>query len=579
MSELFLKIINRSISASWLILAVLALRLVLKKAPRWSSVLLWGIVGLRLICPFSIESRLSLIPSAETISPGIMMEPIPSIHTGVQVINSVINPVIGSSLAPAPGASANPLQIWIPILAAVWAAGVAALVLYTAVSCWRLHRKVDTAVLCKDNIYRSEHVSSPFLLGIIKPKIYLPFQLDGQTWEQVVAHEQAHIRRKDHWWKPLGFLLLTVHWFNPLMWLAYGLLCRDLELACDERVIKDLSSGQKADYAQALVTCSASRPGMGACPLAFGEVGVKERVKSVMNYKKPALWMIALAAAVCAAAAVCFLTNPREDSFSLRVTVPAGTQDEFVRADEEISPLGRRITVACGEGLGDTQAEIKPVEARQETAYDEAYYLTPGMPVKIEAEKGGWFRLSVRVQNPTEEDREVYVKVSGVKVRVASGTGDARKWFDYLESPMDWDSHLEISIPEIPDTTFRWYPERMEVETGGESILLYTGMPIWNAYFCDLTGDGIPELCSTYSLGSGIIDNRVVIYDYANAASYELSDRGNFDFNLRFSESDGCLYVDKSDYSTGKMVESGRLVFKDNCIQLEGGHVVSQERY
>ena len=211
MNELFLKIINMSISASWLVLAVLLLRFVLKKAPKWVNVLLWGIVAVRLICPFSIESALSLIPSAETISPDIMMAAKPTIQSGIPAVNSIVNPVISDAFAPQPVASANPLQIWIPILSIVWAVGVAALLLYTAVSYWRLRCKVSEAVILRDNIYQSENVASPFVLGIIKPKIYLPYHMDGQDLSHVVAHEQAHIRRRDHWWKPLGFLLLTIH--------------------------------------------------------------------------------------------------------------------------------------------------------------------------------------------------------------------------------------------------------------------------------------------------------------------------------------------------------------------------------
>lgn len=309
-SEVFLKIINMSISASWLVLAVLLLRLVLKKAPKWVSVLLWGIVAVRLICPFSIESMLSLIPSAETISPEIMMDWTPEVSTGIGSLDTVVNPIISESFAPKPYASANPLQILIPVAAIVWLAGIAAMLLYTAVSYLLLCRKVATAVLLRNNIYQSENVDSPFVLGIIKPKIYLPFRMDGKNLEHVIAHEESHIRRKDHWWKPLGFLLLAIHWFNPLMWLGYILLCRDIELACDEKVIKEMDNEAKADYTQALVACSVNRRSIAACPLAFGEVGVKQRVKSVMNYKKPAFWIIVTAVLACVIVAVCFLTNP-----------------------------------------------------------------------------------------------------------------------------------------------------------------------------------------------------------------------------------------------------------------------------
>ena len=312
MSEAFLKVVNMSISAGWLVLAVLALRLIMKKAPKWVNVLLWGIVAVRLICPFSIESALSLIPSRETISPEIMMDWTPEISTGIDTLDQVVNPAITASFAPNPGTSANPLQILIPVVANLWLLGVLILLGYTAISYLTLRLKLRTAVILRDNIFQCETVSSPFVLGILKPKIYLPYSMDGNNLNHVVAHEQAHIKRKDHWWKPLGFLLLTIYWFNPLMWVAYILLCRDIELACDEKVIAELGNEQRADYTQALVSCAVNRHMIAACPLAFGEVGVKERVKSVMNYKKPAFWIIVTALVVCAVVAVCFLTDPFE---------------------------------------------------------------------------------------------------------------------------------------------------------------------------------------------------------------------------------------------------------------------------
>lgn len=311
MADIFLKIVNMSISASWIALAVLILRLLLKKAPKWITVLLWGIVAVRLVCPFNFESVMSLIPSTETISTDIMMDKTPTIDSGIPVINNTINPIISSSFAPDPVASANPLQILIPILSIVWVSGIMIMLIYTVISYLRVKRKIGTAVLLRDNIYQSESVVSPFVLGIIKPKIYLPFNMNEQDMEHVIAHEQAHIRRKDHLWKPLGFLILTIHWFNPLMWLGYVLLCRDIELACDEKVIKELDTEQKADYSQALLTCSVNRRMIAACPLAFGEVGVKNRVKSVLNYKKPAFWIVVVAIITSIIVAVCFLTNPK----------------------------------------------------------------------------------------------------------------------------------------------------------------------------------------------------------------------------------------------------------------------------
>jgi beta-lactamase regulating signal transducer with metallopeptidase domain len=301
-----------SISASYIVLAVLLLRFVFKKAPKWISVVLWGIVAVRLICPFSFESIFSLIPSAETVSPYMITNSKPQIDTGVSIINNTLNPIISEFFRPAPGDSAYPLQIWIPILAVIWIVGIAVLLGYTVISYIRVKRRIGTAMLLKDQIYQSEFVISPFVLGLIKPKVYLPLNMNEKDMAYVVAHEQAHIRRKDHLWKPLGFLLLTLHWFNPLMWLGYILLCRDIELACDEKVIKELDRNARADYSQALLTCSVNRRMIAVCPLAFGEVGVKDRVKYVLNYKRPAFWIMIVAIVLCVVLAVCFLTNPEK---------------------------------------------------------------------------------------------------------------------------------------------------------------------------------------------------------------------------------------------------------------------------
>ena len=387
MSELFLKIVNMSISASWVVVAVLALRFCLKKAPKWVNVLLWGIVAARMVFPFSIESVLSLIPSAETISPTIMMEQSPSVQTGVPALNHVINPVISSSFTPAPGASANPLQIWIPVLAGIWLFGIVALFLYSAVSYCRLRRKVCEAVILRDNIYQSENVCSPFVLGIIKPKIYLPYHMDSREMDHVIAHEQTHIRRKDHWWKPLGFLLLTIHWFNPLMWLSYVLLCRDIELACDEKVIGKMGNAQRADYTQALVACSVDRRLIAACPLAFGEIGVKERVKSVMNYKKPAFWIVLASVIVCAMIAVCFLTNPIGFQFDVSAnTIVSANHFDMRNADD---PVSIEMTPAQISELNSRLAGVKNCKRSDKYAG-----LTPGYQISAQMQDGSYIRIS-----------------------------------------------------------------------------------------------------------------------------------------------------------------------------------------
>ena len=332
MEAVFLKILNMSITAGWIVLAVILARLLLKKAPKWITVLMWGLAGIRLVCPFSLESVFSLIPSAETVPGDILYTDTPAIQSGVAALNSAINPILSESLAPAAGASVNPLQVITFIASIIWIAGIAAMLLYTGVSCLRIHKKVREAVPFQENIRLCDHVDTPFILGVIRPRIYLPSAMGEPDREYVIAHEKAHLKRHDHWWKPLGFLLLTIYWFNPILWVAYILLCRDIELACDEKVIRDMGTEIKKPYSEALINCSVPRRMVAACPLAFGEIGVKERVKFVLNYKKPAFWISAAAIVICIAAAVCFLTNPKGTNQDSDPSTPQqlqGLEDKF----------------------------------------------------------------------------------------------------------------------------------------------------------------------------------------------------------------------------------------------------------
>lgn len=420
MDAVFLKLLNMSIAAGWLIMAVIFLRLIFKKAPKWIRCILWAIVAVRLACPFTIESPLSLIPSAETVSPAVVQySQKPVINSGVPYINSTLNPVISESFVTAPGASVNPLQIWMFIASVIWIIGMAAILGYALVNFLRIHGRVREAVRLRDNVWLCDAVKSPFILGVFRPQIYISSAADEEQLKYILAHEQTHLKRRDHWWKMFGYLLLAVYWFNPLMWAAYILLCRDIELACDEKVIKNMNMDSKKAYSNALIDCSLSRRMIMVCPLAFGEIGVKTRVKSVINYRKPAFWIVIMAVAACAVAAVCFLTNPRKDAFDIKIVIPADSGQTVYYSDEEISPNRSRITVSSGEGLGDTKVFLMPTEVKEENAYDEPAYMTSGMPVKMNAEKGGWFRIGVVASNPTNEDIIVYVHVEGVVVRIA----------------------------------------------------------------------------------------------------------------------------------------------------------------
>lgn len=317
MDDVFLKLVNLSISASWLILAVLVLRVVLKKAPKWVMPLLWGVVALRLVCLFSIESALSLIPSAETIPSEIVTETREPVLYEQATLDIVTNPTLPSAAEVPVGVSRQQAQVDFNIYSILWLAGMAALLVHALVSAGRLKRKLATAILLRDNIYESEFVDSPFVFGVVKPNIYLPMHMDEGTAAYVIAHERAHLARRDHWWKVLGYLVLALHWFNPLVWVAYILFCRDIELACDEKVVKGLDGAARADYSQALLSCAAPGRAVAACPLAFGEGNIKMRVKSALHYKKPAFWVAAAAVLAVVIVAVCFLTNPKSERGSL----------------------------------------------------------------------------------------------------------------------------------------------------------------------------------------------------------------------------------------------------------------------
>lgn len=318
MSTVFLRCVNLSISAGWLILAVLLLRVVLRKAPRWICCLLWMLVGIRLLCPFTLPSPLSLIPSAQTIPEDILQSPAPSVTSGIPAIDAQLNPMISATLTPSPQASANPMQIITFIAACIWLAGICVMLLYLIGSFIRLRFKIRTATRLRDNIRQSEFVGSPFILGIFRPQIYVNYELDGDELTHVLAHEQAHLARRDHLLKPLAFLILSIYWFHPLIWLSYLLFCKDIELACDEKVIRSLDDVRRKAYSLTLLSCAESqrdrsaghRAIIGACPLAFGELNIKERVLRIKNYRRPAPFLVTAAILICAVTALCFLTDP-----------------------------------------------------------------------------------------------------------------------------------------------------------------------------------------------------------------------------------------------------------------------------
>ncbi len=321
MEAVFLKLLNMSITASWIALAVIIFRLVFRKAPKWIVCALWALVGLRLLLPFSIESVISLIPTTEPIPQSVIEVVVPDVNVGSDVSTPdvpdlIIPPTFEAEttapvLDPVVTEPAAEFSV-MGVISVIWIVGICAMLLYMLGSYIKVYNKVKASIQIRDSVYVCDNVKTPFILGVIKPRIFLPSSMSEFEIDYVVSHELAHISRRDHYWKPLGFLILSVYWFNPVMWLAYVLLCRDIEFACDERVIKRMSADEKKQYTTVLLNCSMPKKLIAACPLAFGEVGVKNRIKSVLNYKKPAFWIIVLALIASAVVAVCFLTNPVE---------------------------------------------------------------------------------------------------------------------------------------------------------------------------------------------------------------------------------------------------------------------------
>ena len=444
MNALFLKILNMSIVGSWLILAVVLVRPLMKKAPKWACCLLWALVAIRLVCPVSFESAFSLIPSSETIPSNIAMAQNPAIHSGIPAINDVANPILADSFTPAPDTSANPLQIIIPIAAAIWLAGIAAMLFYALISYLKLKKSVSVSVPIGDRIMACDEVKSPFILGVFTPLIFVPSSMSGQTLEHVIHHETAHIKRHDHWWKPLGFLLLSIYWFNPLCWVAYVLLCRDIEMACDERVIRDMSRESVAAYSQALLDCSLSRRRITACPLAFGEIGVKTRIKAVLNYKKPVFWVSVAAVITCIIVAACFLTNPKNDEPDL----------SFLNYKNAISLIGQNgIQYAINYPAGESVIQAGDADNRELIDY---------------LEKADWSQTN-RQYDLASLGFVQFVIREGYRITVYQKPRVARVDFEessryYRIGRNDYNSALSLFRPGAP-ASVTFYGEIVEIDT------------------------------------------------------------------------------------------------------------------
>ena len=370
MTDLFLDVLNTSFAATWVVLAVVLARLLLKKAPRWMVCSLWALVAARLLIGGGIVAPFSMIPSAEIIPPQSLYDQAPVIHSGVAILDNAINPVYTESLRPMPGASINPLQVWTAVYSLIWSVGMAVLALWAIFSWCRVQRQVRESIPAEDGVFLCDRIASPFIFGLFKPKIYLPSDLNNDARPHVIAHEKAHLHRRDHWWKPLGFVLLTINWFNPAMWLAYILLCRDIEMACDEKVVRDLTVTDKKAYSTALLCCSVNSRRITACPLAFGEVGVKQRVKSVLNYKKPAFWVIVAAVVLITVLAAGLLTSPTEDPIQEDTWYLLTLHQGGLYSNEELTGTTADALTALLKPLAQQQMTPGPKLDRQQYSDD-----------------------------------------------------------------------------------------------------------------------------------------------------------------------------------------------------------------
>ncbi len=500
MDKLFIQVLNLSIAGSWMILAVLLLRLVLKRAPKAMVCALWLLVGLRLLLPFSVESALSLIPSRQTVSAAIV-EPgtlppvrvsgqnstaedggaaLPSqvdvIDSGLPALDRALNPVINESFAPELGASVDPLQVLTAVSGWVWLLGCLMILGYGALSFLRLKLRLREAVLAGPGVREGAMVDSPFVLGIFRPVIYLPLGLSERDREMVLSHERAHLKRRDNWVKPLAYILLALHWFNPLVWVAYVLLCRDIESACDERVLRDMGREERRAYSAALLNCSVRPRMISACPLAFGELSVKGRIKSVLNYRKPGFWISLAALAACAVVAVCFLTDPVKEPEEVQPSpAPLAAEDageaqpQEGQAPEETMPAmdPSLLFVIPKDGEGSDYAPESLTQIREETEELPALYLDSRAVESLErmlsdCRSAGHEVEVFRAYESYEETLKLYEEA------LAEGSHLTKEeLWDFYRSPTkrDLQSGLSVMFSRFPDgefyTTEEWQDQEV----------------------------------------------------------------------------------------------------------------------
>ena len=512
MNRIFSTLLTMSIDATWLILIVILLRLLLKQAPKWVNCVLWGFVGLRLLCPFVPESRFSLMPGVfrmqnrygSAVDQTFAQSPV----VGGNLSQTVTDGAGAAGLTGIPtgagtvatGFGGELFQQILSVGSILWLIGVLVMLGYAVYSYLRVRRQVSEAIWLRDNLWICDQVKSPFILGLFRPKIYLSSGMEEAQLPYVIAHEQAHLRRGDQWWKPLGFVLLMIHWHNPFVWVAYILFCRDLELACDESAVRDLTLEERKSYSYALLFCSMQRRLVTVCPLAFGEVGVKKRVKEVLNYKKPSFWILLAAVVVCVIVAVCFLTNPK-DGTTVVLTNEAGNSE----AD-----------TATNAALEQAAAKQEEVEQLKESLAAQQESLAEGLD-------------TAKQENTTG----IYVENSSY-----SGFFAAKGYVAYAQMEMDGTSIFLVSDGSYQDGDHTYAiscdvycvgadaaPEKLgSLESGGTAYPLSSGAD--GIYVT--SGHSIEVYTIDAANGKlGLARSNTEVYDEnGNAAYYRLDDQG-----------------------------------------------------
>lgn len=607
MDNLFLTILNMSLTGAFIIAVISLVRLPLKKTPKIISYCLWAVAAFRLVIPISAGSMFSLIPfRAQVIPPDIGFQQKPQITSGISYFNHVVSDMLPAA---APQTSVNPLQIWITVGRSIWMIGALGLLIYGILSYFKLKTDLKEAVLLHSNIYESESVSSPFVLGFVKPNIYLPVGLSENEHRYIILHEQTHIRRHDHIVKLAAYGILCLHWFNPLVWMAYLLMGADMEMSCDECVLKELGSEVKKDYTYSMLSLAADRRIMGRSPLAFSEGGIKERIKNVLNFKKPTRMIVFVSTAAVIILSIGFVVNQTMERSGTEAGAetaagnPAGMPGEGFRLMETARtyyleqlterqkfqhlssvilydsgkavlatpPISSYLMPECTYVIAenelilyanidtDEQEDFFGVQHGSEIArfqINDDVLTFQSAAVPVFAEKGMQYVLT----------RTLPVPVSNFK---------PRQWIVDNSSEQEfWESTNIQTLEEFPNLVFHWSSDTVTVTNhdmtfnAADHEVLISGMPIWNVYFADLNGDNLPEFCANISIGSGIVDERIIICDVANDKTYDLSDRAVYDYSL--SLENGQLLITQRDYNSDIVQAVGSMAIIDDELVLFG---------